>query len=255
VSLSPTASARPLLRAEGLEISFGAIKAADGVDFSLAKGEFVAIIGPNGAGKTTFLNLVTGYLKPHRGEVWLDGRSITRMAPRRIARAGIARAFQIPQLFTDHSVIDNVMLAIAAREGIWQALRPLDRRLYRDEAMEVLELLGLADHAETITGTLPEGRRKLADITLAFALNPKLLVLDEPTSGVSSLDRFAIMETLMAAMRARDLSALFVEHDMEVVSRYADRVVVWNAGHVMAEGRPAEVMQDPRVLESVVGMA
>ena len=106
-----------------------------------------------------------------------------------------------------------------------------------------------------MTGTLPEGLRKLADITLAFALDPRLLVLDEPTSGVSSIERFQIMETLMKAMRSRKLSALFVEHDMDVVERYADRVVVWNAGHVMAEGRPAEVMQDPRVLESVVGVA
>ncbi|WP_220180989.1 ABC transporter ATP-binding protein [Paracoccus versutus] len=251
---SNSASAQPLLRAEDLAISFGAIKAADGVDFALQRNEFVAIIGPNGAGKTTFLNLVTGYLKPHRGNVWLDGRPITRMAPRRISRQGIARAFQIPQLFTDHSLIDNLMLAIAAREGIWQGLTPLNRRAYRDEAMEVLELLGLAADAETMTGTLPEGLRKLADITLAFALNPKLLVLDEPTSGVSSIERFRIMETLMNAMRHRGLSALFVEHDMEVVQKYADRVVVWNAGHVMAEGTPAEVMSNPEVLESVVGV-
>ncbi|MFV0492289.1 MAG: ABC transporter ATP-binding protein [Pseudorhodobacter sp.] len=243
-----------LLRAEGLSISFGAIKAADNVDFALQKDEFVAIIGPNGAGKTTFLNLVTGYLKPQKGEVWLDGNSITRLAPRKIARQGIARAFQIPQLFTDHNLLDNLMLAIAAREGIWQGFRALNRRAYRDEAMEILALLGLEEHAGTLTGTLPEGLRKLADITLAFALDPKLLVLDEPTSGVSSMERFTIMETLMAAMRKRRLSALFVEHDMEVVEKYADRVVVWNAGHVMAEGTPCEVMQDPRVLESVVGV-
>jgi branched-chain amino acid transport system ATP-binding protein len=243
----------PLLNAEGLSLSFGSVKAADGVSFSLQHHEFVAIIGPNGAGKTTFLNLVTGYLKPQKGEVWLEGQSITRLAPRKIARKGIARAFQIPQLFTDQTLIGNLMLAIAAREGIWQAFRPLDRRHYREEAMDVLGLLGLAAHANALSGALPEGLRKLADITLAFALNPKLLVLDEPTSGVSSIERFLIMDTLMSAMRKRGLSALFVEHDMEVVRKYADRVVVWNQGNVMAEGSPEQVMRDARVRESVVG--
>lgn len=245
----------PLLVAQDLAIAFGGIKAADGVSLTVHEGEFVAIIGPNGAGKTTFLNLCTGYLKPDRGTVHLAGREITRLPSRAIARHGIARAFQIPQLFTDHTLMDNLLLAIAARAGIWQGQRPLDRPAYRAEAFEILELLGLRDHAGTLASALPEGLRKLADITLAFALNPKLLVLDEPTSGVSSIERFQIMETLMRAMRARKLSALFVEHDMEVVQRYADRVVVWNQGTIMAQGTAAEVMSDPRVLESVVGVA
>ena len=154
-------SAAPLLQASGLEISFGGVKAADGVNLTVHEGEFVAIIGPNGSGKTTFLNICTGYLKPSRGQVFLAGRDITQLPPRSIARQGIARAFQIPQLFTDHSLIDNLMLSIAARHGIWQALSPLDRPEYRAEAMEILELLGLAAHADTLTGTLPEGLRKL----------------------------------------------------------------------------------------------
>jgi branched-chain amino acid transport system ATP-binding protein len=245
----------PLLQASDLEIAFGGVRAADGVNLTVNAGEFVAIIGPNGSGKTTFLNICTGYLKPTRGTVRLEGRDITHLPPRTIARQGIARAFQIPQLFTDHTLIDNLMLSIAARRGIWQALRPLDRPEYRAEAMELLQLLGLEKSAGAMTGTLPEGLRKLADITLAFALNPRLLVLDEPTSGVSSIERFEIMETLMRAARQRGLSALFVEHDMEIVEKYADRVVVWNAGSVMAEGRPAEVLKDPRVIESVVGVA
>lgn len=244
-----------LLEARDLEIAFGGVKAADGVSLTVNEGEFVAIIGPNGSGKTTFLNICTGYLKPTRGTVRLAGRDITRLQPRAIARQGIARAFQIPQLFTDHTLIDNLMLSIAARRGIWQALTPLDRPAYRDEAMDLLQLLGLEKHAHTLSGTLPEGQRKLADITLAFALDPKLLVLDEPTSGVSSIERFEIMETLMHAARQRGLSALFVEHDMDIVEKYADRVVVWSSGTIMAEGSPAEVLKDPRVLESVVGVA
>lgn len=147
------------------------------------------------------------------------------------------------------------MLAIASREGIWQGLRPLDRPHYRAEAMELLELLNLAHQAETVAAALPEGLRKLADVTVAMALRPQLLLLDEPTSGVSALERFPLMDTLMKAMKARGVTALFVEHDMEIVENYADRVVVWNAGAVMAEGAPKEVMSDPRVLENVVGVA
>lgn len=244
-----------LLKAENLEVAFGGVKAADGVNLTVDKGEFVAVIGPNGSGKTTFLNLCTGYIRPVSGHVWLGNREITRMAPRQIARRGIARAFQIPQLFTDHTVIENVMLAIASREGIWGAFNPLDRPSYRTQGMELLELLSLGQHAETMAGALPEGLRKLADVTVAMALRPKLLLLDEPTSGVSALERFSLMDTLMKAMKARGVTALFVEHDMEIVENYADRVVVWNAGKVMADGVPAEVMSDPRVLENVVGVA
>ncbi|MGD9864775.1 MAG: ABC transporter ATP-binding protein [Pseudodonghicola sp.] len=245
---------RPLLKAENLEVAFGGVKAADGVNLTIHEGEFVAIIGPNGSGKTTFLNLCTGYIRPVAGHVWLGDQEITRMAPRAIARRGIARAFQIPQLFTDHTVVENVMLAVASRHGIWQGLRPLDRPAYRREAMELIDLLRLGDHAETLAGALPEGLRKLADVTVAMALAPQLLLLDEPTSGVSALERFPLMDTLMKAMKARGITALFVEHDMDIVENYADRVVVWNAGQIMAQGTPAEVMRDPRVLENVVGV-
>lgn len=244
-----------LLRAENLTIAFAGIKAADNVSLEIGRGEFLAIIGPNGSGKTTFLNLCTGYIRPIAGEVYLEDEPITGWAPRKIARQGIARAFQIPQLFTDQTVLDNLMLAIASREGIWDGLRPMARGHYLDEAHELLELLGLARHAGAVTGTLPEGLRKLADITLALALRPRLLLLDEPTSGVSAIERFAIMETLMNAMRSMNLTALFVEHDMEVVERYGDRVLVWNNGSILAQGKPAEVLSDPRVIKSVVGVA
>ena len=245
---------KPLLIARDLEVAFGGVKAADGVNLTINEGEFVAIIGPNGSGKTTFLNLCTGYVRPLAGEVILRDMPITSLPPRRIARQGIARAFQIPQLFTDQTVLENVMLAIAAHRGIWQALNPLDRPDYRAEAMELLDLLGLAEQAGTLAGTLPEGLRKLADVTVAMALQPMLLLLDEPTSGVSALERFQLMETLMTAMRSRGMTALFVEHDMEIVEKYADRVVVWDSGQVLAEGAADVVMKDPRVLERVVGM-
>ncbi|MAN76971.1 MAG: ABC transporter ATP-binding protein [Rhizobiales bacterium] len=246
---------QPLLKAESLTIAFAGIKAADNVSLEIEKGEFLAIIGPNGSGKTTFLNLCTGYIRPVSGEVYLEGEPITGWAPRRIARQGIARAFQIPQLFTDQTVRSNLLLAIASRQGVWDGLKPLARRRYQEEADELLELLGLSAHADAIASTLPEGLRKLADITLALALKPRLLLLDEPTSGVSALERFSIMETLMNAMRTKGLTALFVEHDMEIVERYADRVLAWNSGSILAQGKPAEVLQDPRVVETVVGVA
>lgn len=244
-----------LLEAKNLHITFGAVKAANGVDLHIDEGEFLAIIGPNGSGKTTFLNLCTGYIRPSDGEVYLDGKPITRLPPRTIARKGIARAFQIPQLFLEQTVLTNLMLAIASREGLWQAGRALDRQAYRDEATALLAMFNLADCAPALASSLPEGRRKLVDIAIALALKPRLVLLDEPTSGVSTLERFALMETLMGALRQAKVSALFVEHDMDVVERYADRVVVWEAGRVMAQGKPDAVFKDPRVIENVIGVA
>lgn len=244
-----------LLEAKNLHITFGAVKAANGVDLHIDEGEFLAIIGPNGSGKTTFLNLCTGYIRPSEGEVYLDGKPITRLPPRTIARKGIARAFQIPQLFLDQTVLTNLMLAIASREGLWQARKALDRPQYRNEALALLAMFNLADCAPALASTLPEGRRKLVDIAIALALKPRLVLLDEPTSGVSALERFALMETLMGALRQAKVSALFVEHDMDVVERYADRVVVWEAGRVMAEGKPEAVFKDARVIENVIGVA
>jgi len=244
---------KALLSARGITVSFAGVMAADNVTLSINQGDFTAIIGANGSGKTTFLNICTGYVKPQAGEVYLEGRPITALPPRTIARQGIARSFQIPQLFTDQTVRDNLMLSIAAREGIFQGFMPLDRPVYRREADELISLMGLERVADSLTGTLPEGLRKLADVTLALALKPRLLLLDEPTSGVSALERFEIMETLMNALRERQTSALFVEHDMDVVRRYADRVLVWDTGQVIADGVPETVFTDERVIKSVLG--
>jgi branched-chain amino acid transport system ATP-binding protein len=246
---------QPILEAKDLHVAFNGVKAADGVSLSIHDGEFLAIIGPNGSGKTTVLNLCTGYVRPKSGSVHLDGQDITRLAPRAIARLGVARAFQIPQLFSDQRVIDNMMLSLAAKDGLWTMMRPLETEARRAEAEALLGLVGLADDRNRISNTLPEGHRKLLDIAVALALKPRLLLLDEPTSGVSALERFPLMEALMSALRQRQITALFVEHDMDVVARYANRVLVWNAGNIMAEGHPDEVFKDQRVLQSVVGVA
>jgi branched-chain amino acid transport system ATP-binding protein len=246
---------QPILRTEDLHVAFNGVKAADGVNLEIHDGEFLAVIGPNGSGKTTLLNLCTGYLKPASGSVYLDGRDITRLVPRAITRMGVARAFQIPQLFSDQRVIDNMMLALAAEDGLWTMIRPLDRKDRRDEAEALLGLFGLLDHRNRISSTLPEGHRKLLDIAVALALKPRLLLLDEPTSGVSALERFPLMEALMGALRQRNMTALFVEHDMDVVARYARRVLVWNTGKIVAEGHPDQVLNDPEVRRTVVGVA
>lgn len=245
----------PLLRAENLQVAFDGVTAASGVNLEIAPHEFVAIIGPNGSGKTTFINLCTGYVRPSAGHVFLHDRDITGLSPRAITKLGIARAFQLPQLFSDHSLLENVMLAVAARSGFWHAMTPLDDPRYREEAESLLRLVKLEGAAAQRSVELSEGMRKLADIVLAMALKPHLILLDEPTSGVSASEKFALMETIVGALQAEKVTALFVEHDMEIVRRYADRVLVWTAGRVVAEGKPDEVLNDPYVRENVVGVA
>ncbi len=244
-----------ILSVRDLHISFGGVKAANGVDLDIYPHELIAVIGPNGSGKTTFLNLCTGYIRATHGSVIFEGRSITNQAPRTITRRGIARAFQIPQLFTGHSLIENVMLAVAANHGIWRAIKPLANEAYRNKAREVLDLMSLGDVADRPAVNLPEGLRKLADIAIALALKPRLLLLDEPTSGVSTAEKFPLMNTIAGVLRDEKVTALFVEHDMDVVERYADRVLVWNAGRVIAGGPPKEVLQSSLVLESVIGIS
>lgn len=243
-----------LLQATGLRLAFGGVKAADGIDLGVMKGEFLAIIGPNGAGKTTFINMTTGYLRPNAGEISYEGQRITGMAPRAIVKRGIARSFQLPQLFLEHTVEQNVALAVASRDGIWSPLTPLLRPGYRDEARDLLERFGLTGIAETRADALNEGARKLADIAMAVALKPRLLLMDEPTSGVAASEKMDVVETLARVLRDAKVTAVFVEHDMDVVERFADRVAVWSQGRIAALGPPGEVLSDPAVQREVIGI-
>jgi branched-chain amino acid transport system ATP-binding protein len=245
---------RVVLSARGLVIRFGGVVAADGVDLDVVAGEHLAIIGPNGAGKTTFLNIATGYLRPQAGRVEFLGQDITAHAPRAIARLGIARAFQIPQLFLDHTVIESLLIAAAAREGRLNTLRNLHDIPERDEMMRLLDLVGVGAAAELKAVVLPEGQRKLVDIAMALALRPKLVLMDEPTSGVASAEKFAVMDVLVAALNAQRVTSVFVEHDMEVVERYADRVAVWSSGRIQTVGPPRAVLADPAVVSQVIGI-
>lgn len=243
-----------LLQASGLRLAFGGVRAADGINLGVMKGEFLAIIGPNGAGKTTFINMTTGYLRPQAGDISYEGRRITGMAPRAIVKLGIARSFQLPQLFLEHTVEQNLALAVASRDGIWSPLAPLLRPRYREEARDLLERFGLTGVAGSRADALNEGARKLADIAMAVALRPRLLLMDEPTSGVAASEKMAIVETLVNVLRDAKVTAVFVEHDMDVVERFADRVAVWSQGRIAALGPPAEVLSDPAVQRDVIGI-
>jgi branched-chain amino acid transport system ATP-binding protein len=244
----------PILQTVELSKSFGMVRAADTINVKIEGGEMVGIVGANGSGKTTFLNLITGYLTPDHGRILIKGRDSTGLPPRLVTKLGLARSFQVPQLYTGLSVLENVLLSLAAQAGkntgFW---RPLYRRQWIDPAQEVLERFGLQSYAWRSVAELPEGGRKLLDIALSFALQPQLLLMDEPTSGVSIEDKFQVMDTLVGVLQRSDMTAIFVEHDMEVVQRYGQRVLVFNDGAVIADGKPQEVMAKPEVRSAVLG--
>jgi branched-chain amino acid transport system ATP-binding protein len=230
-----------ILVTENLQKRFGAVTAATDVSLAFAPDSVVSLIGANGAGKTTFLNMVTGYLRPDSGRIRFAGHDLVGRSPRAITGLGLSRSFQIPQLFHSLSVRENLFVA----EGIAAAERAVD------STDTLLERFGLAEYAERPAGLLPEGVRKLLDVAMALVSRPKLLLLDEPTSGVAADEKFAIMDLVMAAVRG--VTVLFVEHDMDIVSRYAQRVVAFYDGRVIADGAPAEVLVAPEVRRYVIG--
>lgn len=243
----------PLLQTRGLRLAFGAVVVADQIDFSLHEGERLAVIGQNGAGKTTFINICTGLIRPDSGQVFFDGREVTGMAPRAIARRGMVRSFQLPQLFGEHTVRDCVRIAAAGKRGALGLWRSLVEVVPAAEVDPVLQMVGLDARADEIAGNLPEGQRKLLDIAMALVQKPRLLILDEPTSGVSTDEKHGLMATIMAALNEQKVTAIFVEHDVDIVSTYATRVAAWIAGRVAADGVPAEVLADPMIRREVIG--
>ncbi len=243
-----------ILEADDLHLRFGGVQAANGASLKVAANERIAIIGPNGAGKTTFINLCTGYLKPQSGRVVFNGQDVTRLSPQAITRLGIGRSFQIPQLFLDNSVIENLLLALSAREGSWSPFLAMQRHPKAQEMWALLEMVGLKETGNRIVRELPEGMRKLIDIAVALALEPKLIFMDEPTSGVSSTEKFQVMDTLTRVLDVRATTAVFVEHDMDVVARYANRVAVWTGGRIAHQGTPEEILSHPEVRETVIGV-
>jgi len=245
-----------LLSVRGLEKRFGAVVAADGLSIDIAAGQLVSLIGANGAGKTTFVNLVTGYLEPDSGTIALDGLDIGLRSPRRVAQLGISRSFQIPQLFVDLTAAENLAVAIAGAYA--QALSfhsPAEAEGRREKALELLERFGLGRQADRLILELSGGVRKLVDIAMALVRRPKLLLLDEPTSGVSAEEKFTTMDRVINAVAPDAATIVFVEHDMDIVSRYASRVVAFYNGRIIADGDPQHVLADPDVRRYVTGRA
>ena len=242
-----------LLSTRGLSLKFGGVVAADAIDFDLMPGERLAVVGQNGAGKTTFINICTGFLKADSGQVFFDGIDVTGRNPRQITRLGVGRSFQLPQLFTEHTVRDCLMIAASAvrsHGGFWL---PLESAVNLDEIDATLDLLQLRSRAHDLAGALPEGQRKLLDVAMALVLHPKLMIMDEPTSGVSTDEKHGLMAVLMRALDERRITSIFVEHDIDIVRRYATRLAAWVAGRIAADGAPEEVLRDPVVIKNVIG--
>jgi branched-chain amino acid transport system ATP-binding protein len=246
----------PVLEVRQLSKRFGAVIAAAEINVAVDEGEIVGLIGTNGAGKTTFLNIITGYLKPDSGSIRVLGRDIAGLPPREIIDFGVARSFQVPQIFPSHTALEHVVLAGALAE---KRERSLFGRLTTSSriaaAKAILKRFGLADTADFTVNKLPQGQRKLLDIAMAMALRPRLLLLDEPTSGVSTDEKQPLMDIIVASIRQSGVTVLFVEHDMEIVERYVTRLLAFREGRIIADGLPAEVMNDPAVADAVTGHA
>ena len=235
--------------------SFGALTVAENIDFRLEPGARHALIGPNGAGKTTFVNMLTGRIPPSSGRILLGGQDITRTGQAARVRLGLGRTFQITTLFRDLPVLDNVALGIAERDGVARRMwKPASRHgEIKDEAMQVLGTLGLADDARTPVQDLPYGRQRLVEIAIALGLKPKVLLLDEPAAGVPRQDSGRILEVLAAL--PSDIAILIIEHDMDLVFRFARRITVLVQGQVLVEGTPQEIAADARVRSVYLGEA
>ena len=243
----------PLLSASGVEKRFGAVVAASELNIDVAPGERVSLIGSNGAGKTTFVNMITGYMKPDAGHILLGGRDITRLTPRAITRLGVARSFQIPQLCAELTVLENMLVATACGENTLSFWRQARRADAVARARALLDRFSLAGHSERRVAELPGGVRKLLDIAMALTGSPRLLLLDEPTSGVSAEEKFPLMDLVMRALGSENMTVLFVEHDMDIVRRYAGRVIAFYAGRVIADGAPDTTLDLPDVQRYVTG--
>lgn len=253
-------AAAPMLEVRNAMKSFGGLRVIAGANFDVARGSLTALIGPNGAGKTTMLDLLSGFARLDSGTIRLANRSIAGMAPHRIARLGLVRSFQLTRVLAGMSVLDNMLLAVPHQPGehlLSLVARP--RNASRKEARarivaeELLEGFGLASKAADYAGSLSSGQRKLLEIARALMTEPSILLLDEPMAGVNLSLGLSILDRIAILRQERGLTLLFVEHNMEVVMSYADRVVVMAQGRVIAAGTPVEIRANPAVIEAYLG--
>lgn len=244
---------KTILDVRNLKKSFGAITAADDISVAINAGERVGLIGTNGAGKTTFVNMVTGYLRADSGSIFLQGSDIFGKSPREIAQAGVCRSFQIPQLFLNLTAEENLVVALGVSSG--KARRPFASITSPDLLQPLDDLLSryqLQEFRHRLVSELPGGVRKLLDIAVSVTRGPSLLLLDEPTSGVAAEQKFELMDIVVSAL-PKDVTVLFVEHDMDIVSRYSSRVLAFYDGQIISDGPSEIVLQDPFVKSAITG--
>jgi branched-chain amino acid transport system ATP-binding protein len=253
IQAEPVATGRLLLKLENLSKSFGGLRAVEAVNLEIHEGDRHAIIGPNGAGKSTLFNLITGRLRPSAGRVWFDGRDITGRPPHVIARAGIGRAFQITMIFPRLTVLQNLQYAMLAHRG--RTVQPwgLADRIYRDEAMQLLGAVGLGPYADLPAGQLSHGDQRAIELAISLALGSRMILLDEPTAGMSAFETRKAMELVRRIATERNLTLLFCEHDMSVVFGTARTVTVMHQGRILTQGTPEEVRSDPEVQAVYLG--
>ena len=245
-----------ILEAQDVTVFYGDVCALAGVSLAVRDGEFLSIIGPNGAGKSTLINVLTGVLHPTSGDVRFNDRDIRGIGPVALARLGMARSFQLVHIFPDLTVLETLQAAVVSRLGrgtrLFASLAG-DRQV-QAQALEVAELFGLADKRHAASKHLPQGDKKLLDVASAFALRPEIILLDEPTSGVSTADKTAIMEILVTASRRIGCRAIIqVEHDMDIVFGYSDRIIALHEGKVLADDHPAAIRENRHVVDTVIG--
>lgn len=249
-----------MLEVKNLGISFGGLRAVDGLDMSIEKGELYGLIGPNGAGKTTAFNLLTGVYKPSSGSILLDGNEITGKSTIEINKEGIARTFQNIRLFKNMSVLDNVKVGLhnhhkySSLSGIFRT--PSFHRVEKEmdeKAMELLNVFELADEAEYLASNLPYGKQRKLEIARALATEPKLLLLDEPAAGMNPNETQSLMDMIRFVRDHFDMTILLIEHDMRLVSGICERLTVLNFGQVLAQGKTADVLNDPQVITAYLG--
>jgi branched-chain amino acid transport system ATP-binding protein len=241
------------LETRGLCKSFGALTVAENISFSLPPGARHALIGPNGAGKTTFVNMLTGLLRPSAGELLLAGQEISRLTPAARVKRGLGRTFQINTLFREMTVLDNVALGVAERRGVaarlWRSANSYSE--VREESLDLLGALALSEDAGKRIVDLPYGKQRLVEIAIALGLKPRVLLLDEPAAGVPSLESEMILRALDRL--PSEIAVLIIEHDMDVVFRFAQRITVLVEGRVLCEGAPADIASDERVRRVYLG--
>ncbi len=233
--------------------AFGGVHAVDGVSFSLAKGELLALIGPNGAGKTTCFNMLNGQLRPDRGSIRLAGRELVGLKPRDVWKLGVGRTFQITATFTSMSVRENVQMALLSHKRKLFSMIGGARNHDRSGADALLERVGLTDQADRSCNVLAYGDLKRLELAIALANDPTLLLMDEPAAGMAPQERIALMQLTADIVSEQGISVLFTEHDMDVVFAHAHRIMVLNRGQLIAEGSPDEVRNNPQVQEVYLG--